>query len=345
MFTTFIVAEKAVEGYPQMLSALILFAGWQVWIAVGLGKGNWNLAWIYAGIFGGLAYYNGGFTDLIYFFVPLVVQRRPLTIWPKFRKWGFFAAVAAVTLFVLFYFVPRWLSDNPQTLTGGDPINASYFTGLLMFPLEVFLRLMPWSLMLWAPFCAALIPLDPSPVSGRFHRILFWSLVILVWLNPESRVRDLIYLAPVTAVMCGMNYRIVVRRYGYRIHKLLAAGAIICFCAAACVVVYAALPDFVTPYIAKFNVPQIDLSERKVVLTVVIECAAALLCAVAAFAMSVKKSPVWMTYCMIFCGTMFICWGVLNPYKSQNRAKSRTCRILCEVLKNDMAKTSERSGI
>ena len=218
MLSTLLAAEKAVEGYPHMLTALILYSGWLLWFELALGRGNWNLAWIAAGLFGGLAYCNAGVTGLIYFAIPLLIQQRPLNVWTKLRYPGVPVCLGILALFILLQWLPQWEAKMAMAapVQQEGPAFSGYFKQLIGFLPDIFFRFLPWSLMLWAPFCSALIPLDPNPLFGKFHRILFLTLGVMLWLNPETRSRDLLYLTPLLAVLIGEFYWIVVRRYGFR---------------------------------------------------------------------------------------------------------------------------------
>lgn len=324
MFTSIIVAEKSIEGYPQMLTCLIIFGGWQAWISAGLRRGNWNFAWVLAGLFGGLAFCNGGFTALIYFFVPLAAQRRPLTVWPKLQKPGFYFAVFTVFLFVILWMLPRWTSGYmPQVLPSADlPDLSGYFKQLLMFPIDAAFRFMPWTLLLWAPFCAALIPLDPSPVSGRFHRILFCTLFVLLWFNPETKSRDILYLMPLVAVMLGMNYRILARRYGFRMLRLFALTGVLLFLAGTGALMYLLFPDFIEKY-ASFATGGItlELGTSRWVYSIV-ESSLAIFMALVALILCRFRRNIWLICSILFCGMMLVYWALVNPYKAQDHSKS-----------------------
>ena len=93
VLTTILSGSKAPEGYPQMLSALIVYGGWMLWFYLGFVRSHWNAAWLSAGLFGGLAFYANGLTAVIYFLVPLAFQQRPFTVWTKLRKPGLPAAI------------------------------------------------------------------------------------------------------------------------------------------------------------------------------------------------------------------------------------------------------------
>ena len=53
--STYLVTEKGIYGYPNMMSALFLFWAWMTWFTFGAVKRKWNKAWIYSAFFCGLA--------------------------------------------------------------------------------------------------------------------------------------------------------------------------------------------------------------------------------------------------------------------------------------------------
>lgn len=340
MFTTIIAREKVPEGYPTALTALLLYGGWMVWIESGLGRGNWNLAWILAGLFGGLIFYNAGVSGLIYFFVPLAMQRRPLTVWPKIKGFGFYAGLTLVLLFVLFWWAPRLgFPPDPKADLISEFSPGGYLRDLLVFPFNTFLRLMPWSLLLWAPFCAALIPLDNNPLFGKFHRILFLTLLLLIWFNPASKSRDLIYLLPLMATMIGTNYWIVVRRYGKRISRIctFCAWAVIPLALAG--IIYLTLETKTLESILslvsiRVSLPLSGKEIPSVLYRGYAECTIALLCGVAALILIRKKCPLWLTVSLFFCGWFLPYWAVLNPYRAQDRTKSEFAAQVRAVLQD-----------
>ncbi|MDD3119091.1 MAG: glycosyltransferase family 39 protein, partial [Victivallales bacterium] len=95
-----IILEKAVDGYPDMVGVLFLFAGWMLWFRIGAVRGNWNLAWLVSLTCCGLAFYTIGWAGVVFFFTPLIFMRRPLTLWRKLQRPGFYIGLGVVALFV-----------------------------------------------------------------------------------------------------------------------------------------------------------------------------------------------------------------------------------------------------
>ena len=224
MLSSIIIIEKTLDGYPNTLALLFIFMGWLVWFTFGAARGSWNRAWIYSMFCCGLAFYTLGWPCLIYFAFPLLFMRRPLTLWTKLQRPGFFVGLAILFVFIFLWGFSRWSAgtDIPfSSLPIDKGVFEDYFQHLLTFPFEIILRFLPWSIIAWTPFCVAYHPLDKNPIFSRYLRTIFISLFFLLWISPFTKSRDLIILAPTLAVMTGINYWLLVRRHGHQIHKLL----------------------------------------------------------------------------------------------------------------------------
>lgn len=338
MFTTFLTAEKSVEGYPQMLTVFLIFTGWLLWFHVGQGRGQWDYAWILAGLFAGLAFYSAGWVALFYFIIPLAFQRRPLTIWPKINRWGFVVGAIITIGFILFWGLPLWMFGMAaqQNLFSGILFIdfAGVLTNILWFPFDVLLRFMPWTLMLWAPFCSALIPLSKNPLFSKFLRILSFVLFILVWLNPNTRGRDMLYLAPLFSTLVGLNYWIIVRRYGLRFLTLFHILAwILIFIALGCVI-YLWLPDETIehiPYVTR-DIP--FRGETSYLIRAITELSLAIIFAFAGIILCYRRKAVWLVALLLFCSMMMIFWAVNNPYKATDHSRREIGFAFREILLN-----------
>lgn len=340
MFSTLLTAEKAVEGYPQMLTTLILYSGWLLWFELALGRASWNLAWISAGIFGGLAYSNAGFTGLAFFAVPLLVQQRPLNVWTKLRYPGVAACLGLLTLSILLRELPLWEAKMAMAVpVQQDGLHfAGFFKHILCFLPEIVFRFFPWSLMLWAPFCSALIPLDPNPLFGKFHRILFLTLGVMLWLNPATRSRDLLYLTPLLAVLVGQYYWIVVRRYGFR---FLAAFRLLAWVLILLSVVFMGflyLPESLLQSIPGVVLHSLDYRTGPLLIVSTLEVLGAFLLAAAGLFFCIRHQAVWKVYLFLFSSFMLLHWGVVNPYRAYSRPRSDMGREFREFLPREEKK-------
>ena len=349
MLSTLLTAEKAVEGYPQMLTALILYSGWLLWFELALGRGSWNLAWISAGLFGGLAYCNAGFTGLIYFAIPLLIQQRPLNVWTKLRYSGVPICLGLLALFILLQWLPQWEAKMAAVPVQQDgPVFSGYFKRLIEFLPDIVFRFLPWSLMLWAPFCSALIPLDPNPLFGKFHRILFLTMSVMLWLNPETRSRDLLYLTPLLAVLVGQYYWIVVRRYGLRFLTAFRIFGWVLLLFSILFLGFLYLPEsLLRTFLPRLHALDYRTGAAQLVSTA--EVLTAVLLAAAGLFFCVRKHAVWKVYLLFFGSMMLLFWGVVNPYRAYNRPRSAMGREFRSLLPDEgpavVYKDSRISGL
>lgn len=224
MFSSIIIIEKTLDGYPHLTGLLFLTTAWLSWFTFGVARGQWNRAWITAFFFCGLGFYTLGWQAVLYFIFPLVFMRRPMTVWQKLNKPGFGIGLLVLLSFVLVWGIPRWYTgyDIPFQSLQIFPITVKeYVHHLIFFPFDIIFRFMPWTLIAWPAFCVAYFPLDKNPIFSRFLRTIVISLFFLFWFSPFTDARDIIFMAPAIAVLCGINYWLVVRRHGKEIHNIV----------------------------------------------------------------------------------------------------------------------------
>lgn len=351
MATSLLVAEKGVEGYPHLLGALVLYGGWILWLYVGMVWSTWNFAWVFVGLFSGLAFYVGGFKMLMYFLIPLALQRRPATIWSKMKQPDFYLAILILGGFILLWLAPQWMTYGERTMLEPEPFQfhaGKWLMHVVQFPFEFLVRFFPWSLMMWAPFCAALIPLEGNPILMKFHRTLFWGLAVLLWLDPATKARDMIYLAPVVAVLVGMSYWIVVRRYGGFFCRLFRwMSYLILASAIVSLAFFLAPPDVLKasltalePWIGK----DVQSVPRDMVPFRCGELALSALLAILACIFSIRKrgAKVWLLYLGVFTAFMLQFWAVVNPTRIPKRAKETFGKTIRSVLETREGRLPER---
>ena len=322
VLTAILAGSKGPEGYPQMLSALIVYGGWMLWFYLGFVRSHWNAAWLSVGLFGGLAFYSNGLTAVIYFLVPLAFQQRPFTVWTKLRKPGLPVAILLATVFFFAWLTPiqNWLAANPELPREAPAFHLlTYFKDIALRPFDAAVRFFPWSLMLWAPFCPALIAIERNPLLIKYHRILFVVLGLLIWFNPQTKPRDFFYLLPVASVLAACNYWILVRRYAGKFFGLFLALAVLALAAGAAAAAYLILPQEV---FSKFAIGvRLPPEKPDVTLLMMTEVALSFVAAGAALLLIRMRRPVWMTYLFVFASFMLLFWSVVNTVRSMDRSK------------------------
>ena len=322
VLTTVLSGSKAPEGYPQLLSVLIVYGGWMLWFYLGFVRSNWNAAWLAVGVFGGLAFYSNGLTAVVYFLVPLAFQQRPFRVWSKLQKPGLFAAILLGAVFFFAWLTPiqNFLAANPEVPHETTNFRLlTYFKDIAVRPFDAFFRFFPWSLMLWAPFCPALIAIERNPLLIKYHRILFVVLALLIWFNPQTKPRDYFYLLPVASALVAFNYWILVRRYAGKFFGVFMILAVLALAAGAASVAYLVLPQDV---FSKFAVG-IELPAEKPVFSLLMkaEIALSFVMACSALLLIRLRRPVWLTYLLVFTSFMLLFWAVVNPVRTMNENK------------------------
>ena len=316
--------EKFSDGNPVMLGALGVFSAWMVWYVLGFWRGKWKLAWIATFLIAGMTFYTLGFTGLVMIIFPMLFHRRPLMIWTKPRGQAFFIGLAVLILFILLWGLPRWtLLQDPvwERTMISFPSAKKYFLHLLTFPFDAAIRLMPWTLFVWAPFCPAIIPLDENPMLSRYLRTLFLGTFALLWLSPLTQSRDMFFMIPPLAVLVGLNYWIVVRRYGWRLLKMFNFSAILIlfFCIASflyLIISRDTLPDFITDMF-------LDMGKSPYWKLAIAGTFLGGAAAIAAIFMCMSGERVWLVILMLLAAVILPYRTMIQPYQNLNRNKEQ----------------------
>lgn len=229
---------------PLMMSLFFLFAAQMCWIYFGFTKSNWNWAWVSGLFLVSLGFLAGGIKVPFYFFLPLFFLHRPLKVVPKLSKKGFIFGMIILGLFFLVWALPFMLHARdyvwdyiPHNYRG----MGNFLLNILLTPLYLLVLFMPWPLIMWMPFCAAIRPLDKTPIFSHYFRVLFNANLVAILFNPFSIMADFMFIVPPLTLLCALSYDTAVRRYSVEMRRLvtvcgyitavLAAGLVVyCFC-------------------------------------------------------------------------------------------------------------------
>lgn len=240
----FFVYTSSINANPLMFGIFFLTMAQIAWIYFGFSKGKWNLAWISSFLFISLGFLGCGFKLIMYFFIPLFFMHRPLKFSSKANKKGFLFGIFLLITAFMIWFMPRILFANdyywdyiPYNYRG----MSNFLLNIIISPLQLLLSLMPWTLLIWMPFCVAIRPLDETPIFSHYFRVIFISIFTITLINPFSTMEDFLFALPSLAMLCALCYDTAVRRYSKEIRRLavfcgyitaiLAAGLVIyCFC-------------------------------------------------------------------------------------------------------------------
>jgi len=336
IMSSYIMLTAAIVGSPLTLGIALMLIGWLVWYYEAAVKGNWNKAWILASIFCGFAFYAIGWISFFYFCFPLIFLRRPLTIWKKLNTWGFKVSLAVIAIFIVLCMLLHEGSANTISVNYAGIstlFTAHYLKGLLTYPFELFLNLLPWSIIAWPPFCAAYQPLDKNPIFSRFLRTVFIALFFLLWLSPEKNHRLDLLLIPPLAILAGMNYSLAVRRNGFIFHSIISVIVWVFTFYAIISLLFFIIPKnlwnesnlfvfiqntFFSKGFSFFAVYK-EIGIVQTLIAVLVGTAAIL---------SRKKISVWM-HCLCAALVFMLCfWAVTIPYISQSDETKKTANLI-----------------
>jgi len=338
-FSSLVVVEKAMDGYPDFTSTLFIVSAWLSWFTFGMARGQWNRAWIISFTFCAMAFHVGGWRSVALFLCPLFFMRRPLTVWQKLRKPGFAIGVMLLAASMLFWALPRWMAENETPFRASDMFASDasgYFKHLLTFPFEVLLRFLPWSILAWPAFCVAYFPLDKNPIFSRFLRTIVISIFFLLWLTPFfDPPRSVAVLAFPLAVLCGMNYWLLIRRHGRWLHGVLRHISYGCAALAAGGVVFYLLPvEWLEkiPYLEG----RVGFHDHNFVAGVVQALAALLLALTAAHLSKNNRSRIFEHVLCVSVALALCFWSLHAPYRAMKCEKKRLGYAIATTLKKDL---------
>jgi len=337
MFSSIIIIEKTLDGYPHFTALLFISAAWFSWFTLGVAKSKWNTAWIVSFLFCGFGFYTLGWTAVIYFIFPLIFMRRPMTVWPKLKKTGFWIGLLILLTFVLAWGIPRWYTgyDLPFQSVQLFPMTIKeYFLHIIFFPMDIVFRFLPWSILAWPAFCVAFIPLDKNPIFSRFLRTILISLFFLLCFSPFTDARDEIFLAPALSVLCGINYWLLIRRHGHQLHRYLRIFAY-CSAVVAIGIIFFYLTDF--PWKLDISFIPSELSFRsKNFGEGLLQAFLSLVCAIFVIISSKRGLHVFSHALFVSVSAALIFWSVIIPYRSTHNRDKEMGKAFATVLKKDI---------
>ncbi len=355
-FSSAIVIEKGLDGYPDMLGNVFLFAAWTTWFNMGAVKNRWNAAWILSFLFCGLAFYSIGWKALFFFALPLFFMRRPLTVWSRLMRPGFFAGLGILLCFILIWLVPMLArrAEMPfRSLSLGISDKNDFIFQVLYFPLELPTRLLPWSLLAWPAFCVAYQPLEKNQVFSRFMRTIFVSISFALCFMPDLDWRNATVLAAPSAVLAAINYPLLVRRHGNLIVTLLKFIFLLLIPLSALIfalhlicMLDSFFPGSAMKYIfiekaGDFNLKEVLGGElfKRVNLFAMIESVIVMAVAIFMHKGKLYKLPVW-TSILILVSSLIACyWMLIAPFQAHDQDSRKLAKTI-----EAMIGTSLQSG-
>lgn len=235
------------EASSDMLFAMLLNAAWMLWFRYA-SKRNWWAAWVYSLTCVALASLVQGALAFLYFYLPILFVHKPKNGLMRMRMFSHYATLA---LFILLLAVWLGIAEKQMFLPWGTETfdlrsDSSYLADILAFPVKVAAYFMPWTIFAWPAFCSRFRPMESdvkrNPDLFPFCRSIVISLFLVMWLLPNVAPHALIPLVGPLAILTGLHYENVIRRYYPAFFKFLKALAwtILVLAGAASLILFAA---------------------------------------------------------------------------------------------------------
>ncbi len=208
----------------DMLFALFINAAWISFYFLSRERKRWMYAWGTAHLLLVCALLTGGIQALFFFYFPLLLMRRPLKVIRRLGKPEHLMplAVLAVGMICWLLLVPSVKEEVVRLFQEFTPAEHAigYLRRVVEFPLRTVLGFVPWAFLAWPGFCAAFQPLEKNPVLCQYLRTIACSLFYFFWIIPASDSRVLLPLIGPVAILLGMNYQLLIRRYSRQLRML-----------------------------------------------------------------------------------------------------------------------------
>ncbi len=335
-FGTLFALEKGCYGGPETMTACFLLAAQLLFFHYGSRLADWNSAWISASLFLSLAFLTSGPVVLFFFVIPLLFLRRPLSFAGKFRTPGFLAGIILLLIVILTWALPMGLSLRSYASSAGwqDIFKGKYWLDVLLFPLEFPLRMLPWSLLMWMPFCVALQSISQAPVFSRYLRTLFFSMFALAWLIPGSSSKLIFFLIGPLSILTGLTYDLGIRRYGLFLRKVLIGGGIFFPAAALLIMGVTFLPENI---ITALGEPEKMLFRNEIPGYIWLALTAILVLTGLAmlYGYGIRRMPVWIQLFLICSGIAIGAAVEFLPYRMMEKNWRTLGNDVREVLPED----------
>ncbi|UKI29523.1 MAG: hypothetical protein L6W00_15710 [Lentisphaeria bacterium] len=211
-------------------------------------------------------------------------------------------------------------------------------------PLMLPLRLLPWSLIAWIPFCVALQALDSTPILSRYLRTLVFASLALLWLLPDGDPVELLYLLGPLSILVGINYELGMRRYGFKIRKALILCSAFAVVAALSVGVVCFVPqEWLTPFLSLSN--SLDFAASAGYRGWAAVAVLVLLYIAWRLYRGRSARPVWIMLLATSAAAGIFCGAVLTPYRAQADDKREFGRSFRNALRGSRRGSSTKGNI
>ena len=337
-FSCLLALDKSSVGLVNMLAVLVIFSGHLIWYYYAAVRGDWQRAHIAGFAACSLGFYLSGITAIFMFLIPLIFMRRPLGIFRRLNSRWLLLGLGLLLLTVLVWYLPYHTDKVRIALRYPQAAfldNRNYLEHLLTFIPDMLMRLFPWVILAWAPFCVAFQTLDATPLFSRFLRTLVLANFFLLWLMPLDEIYWCFVLLPPMAVLTGLYYPLTIRRYGNIYRKLFNISAAILLPGAAVILIlFFAMPSELTAELLKLERPLIYSDNFGETLLAYTAAAMLLILAVLLWRLR-EKPPVWCYMLLIIIAPMMVFNCIVRPYQAMEHPRRDNADMFSRALQQE----------
>lgn len=209
----------------DILFGVLLSAAWFSWYELGRERQRWFSAWALALALVCAAFFAGGVWAFLFFYGPLLVLRKPGGIRKRLYMGAHLVPAITVLLVVIAWAVGSQVTGEHaswRSLVGSElHVQPRYLHRLVLYPARALGAFFPWVLLAWPAFCLAFRPVERNPALFHYLRRTITIPFLICWLLPGMSVKTLLPLLGPAAVLTGLHYEILYRRYRIELERLL----------------------------------------------------------------------------------------------------------------------------
>jgi 4-amino-4-deoxy-L-arabinose transferase-like glycosyltransferase len=216
------------QASHETLFAFFMAAAWFAWYHFGRVEKHWWKAWLCSLLLVALATFTGGAKAIVCFYWPIFFLHRPLNSWRRMLLPSHLVSLLLAVVIIGAWLIAApnqvffpWSAASFQQISGGGGV----LRGTLRFFWQCGVLLFPWVFLAWPAFCAAFKPVETEPVLFLYLRTIVVALFLACWFLPGVSAEALLLLMGPLAVMTGLHYEILMRRYSRQLHGFARALA------------------------------------------------------------------------------------------------------------------------
>lgn len=225
VLTSFVSFRVGSRAQSEIVNSMLLSSAWYFLYVYGWIKNRWWLAWGVSLFLVLLAVFSVGAKALVIFYAPLFFMWKGLGSQELMEApshiFSFAVLLGLLILFSVFLPGQPFMPWNALAFVKPPETFGSYVSHIFtMFP-KVVLYLFPWTVFSWTPFCLSMRRFEADKNVCHYLRAIVLTNALMFWLMPGGSPLHLLPTFGPMAVLIGVYFEIVLRRYIVFFSKML----------------------------------------------------------------------------------------------------------------------------